>query len=119
MSTEPAKRKPAGLDLSDFAPPKTKAKSAGPDKNPQVRDKKGEKLAAEISAKQVGFTSREAGGGKIDGRSLRRTGRTEQLNIKVTLELKQRFWSLHNGADLNSSPEILEMLINFYENHSA
>jgi len=119
VSTEPPKRKPAGLDLSDFAPPKAQSSSSATDKNSNERDKKGEKLAAQISAKQAGFTSREVGGGKIDGRSLRRTGRTEQLNIKVTPEVKERFWSLHNGENLNSSPAILEMLIDFYETHST
>ena len=66
---------PKTLDVAGFAP---RPRASRPD------DKAADREAAAVAAK-AGFSSRT--GGKIDGRTLRRTGRTAQMNIKVEPEL--------------------------------
>jgi hypothetical protein len=73
------------------APAKKTTKKPAPAKGESAAKPKPKADAIEreatVAAVRQGFTSRE--GRKIDGRSLRATGRTENFGIKTTPELKE------------------------------
>lgn len=54
-------------------------------------------------------------GPRLDGRTLRATGRTEQLNVKVTPEFKKRLQKLADEKK-SSMVAIIEYAIECYEN---
>lgn len=96
---EPAAK---ALDIAGFAP---RTRAARPE------DKAADREATAIAAK-AGFSSRS--GGKIDGRTLRRTGRTAQMNIKVEPELKARI--LERAAQEEVAVgELMERMLDAYE----
>lgn len=51
----------------------------------------------------------------IDGRTIRKSQKTTQLNIAVTPEIKNRFWQLADQLDLDSGGDILAHLIALVE----
>lgn len=53
------------------------------------------------------FEAEARGGGKIDGRSLRRTGRTEQLAVRVTAKTKEAYQAYAARHDILLA-EVLE-----------
>ncbi len=65
------------------------------------------------SAQETGFTTRHATPAqpKVDGRSLRSTNRTTQLNIAVSPETKERFWSLAQAAGVQTGEDFLKRLM--------
>ena len=54
------------------------------------------------------------GPGKVDGRKLRATGRTQQLNIRVTADTRERYFAIAQAANL-SVAELLEALLDNWE----
>lgn len=99
----------AGLDLDipDFQPRS----------KPPVVDKAEVRQAAERS----GFTARHANPPAsvapqtFDARSLRRTGKTAKLNIAVTEEVRQRFWTLAQNIGTSDGQEALVAMMNAIE----
>lgn len=63
-------------------------------------------------AAKAGFTAR-SDTVKIDGRTLRRTGRTAQMNMKVLPETKARFQK--HLTKFGSSDEFLKFLLDLYD----
>lgn len=100
------KRKPGGLDLTDFAPTSSKTDDI---------PKEHVQQAAKASAAQAGFSSREAPPVKIDGRTLRKTARNTQMNLKVTEETHARFWRFATSLDGVSGGQALETLLEMAE----
>lgn len=99
-------RKPAGLDLGDLeadfpTKPRPQVSTVGTSDS-------SEKAIAAAAAAEEGFTSRTGTGPKIDGRTLRRTGRTSQLNISVKPETKDAFWRM---AEMHGHPNGEEFLL--------
>lgn len=99
----------AGLDLDipDFQPrPK-----------PPLVDKTEVRQAAERS----GFTARHASPPAaaapqaFDARSLRRSTKTAKLNIAVTEEVRQRFWTLAQNIGTSDGQEALVAMMNAIE----
>ncbi|NKB55064.1 MAG: hypothetical protein GKS00_01900 [Alphaproteobacteria bacterium] len=74
---------------------------------------------ARRTAGQSGFTARHAppapAGGtteaRIDGRSLRATDRTAQLNIAVHPATRDRFWTLARAAGVRTGEDFLKRLM--------
>ena len=97
-------RKPAGLDFGAFADIKT----------PKVEKEIPKKKIIQ-AAKKEGFTSRQQGEKKIDGRTLRNSPRKTQLNMNVQESTKNRFWTLAKKTDLVRGDDLLIELMNFYE----
>ena len=94
------------LDLSRFGPRK-----APPAEPAEQFDQLSE---------EAGFTTRHDPKGapspaKIDGRSLRATGRNAQFNINVTPEAKARFWQLASEAGVRAGGEFFEQLMDAWE----
>ena len=102
----------AKLDFGDFDDFK-------PSPKPSPKPKPSVKIEREIAAAE-GFTSRQPArppkpkpakpakpAQNIDGRTLRATGRTVQLNIAVKAETKNQFWSLAQAADHTRGEELL------------
>ncbi|MBF0248347.1 MAG: hypothetical protein HQL36_09805 [Alphaproteobacteria bacterium] len=65
---------------------------------------------ARQSADASGFTARHAKP-QIDGRKLRASRRTAQLNIAVHPDTKDRFWFLAHATGANSGEEFLQRLL--------
>jgi hypothetical protein len=65
------------------------------------------------TAEEAGFTTRHAAPppAKIDGRSLRSSNRTAQLNIAVRPETRDRFWRLAQAAGLQTGEDFLNRLM--------
>lgn len=65
------------------------------------------------TAKDAGFTTRHAAppAAKVDGRSLRVTKRTTQLNIAVSVDTKDRFWTLAQAAGVQAGEDFLIRLM--------
>lgn len=107
-------RERATMPFGDFAP------------KPKKIEAKDVTIAKEI-AKDAGFTSRhsleevikEEKPARIDGRSLRATGRNEQLNLSVTLEFKNRFWKMAQTENITVGEELITMLMDFYESNKS
>ncbi|KKJ75228.1 hypothetical protein WH95_19615 [Kiloniella litopenaei] len=97
-------RERATLDLDDLSDFKAK-----PPK------KKLQKEVAEKVATEAGFTSRHSKPKpKVDGRSLRATNRTAQLNMSVKQETRDDFWTLASEQGFNTGEDFLIELMNFY-----
>lgn len=96
--TEENTRKRAKLDFSDFDDLEAKPKPKAP---PKVQQE---------VAEAAGFTSRQRltePSQKVDGRTLRATGRTVQMNIAVKAETKNEFWVLLQDSGYARSEELL------------
>ena len=101
-------RERAGLDLGDmddFAPERT-IRSATK-REPTVDTK----VVAAQAAAQEGFTARSGSQPKIDGRTLKRTGRIAQLNISVKPETRYLFWKAAQKAGFPNGEEFLLHLL--------
>lgn len=48
---------------------------------------------------------------KIDGRSLRRTGRTQQLNMRISPETHRRFWTAAKNHGFQTGEALLNHLL--------
>ena len=109
-------RPKAGLDidqpnnLGEFQPRDKNENSAN---NSVTSVAKKKKLAQEIG-KQTGFTSRITNGDKIDGRSLRATGRNTQLNMAVNDATKNKFWLLAKKSGYKAGAEFLDALMDHW-----
>ena len=105
MTNKPEPRKRATLDLGEFGDfaPKPKSKTKQP--------------VETVAAEAEGFTSRQAAKPKpkIDGRSLRATGRKEQLNIAVKPETKTEFWEKAQAAGFRSGEEFLLAMLDIWK----
>lgn len=91
-------RKRAKLDFSDFD-----------DFEPKPKPKAPPKVQQEV-AEAAGFTSRQQTAkpqDKVDGRTLRATGRTVQMNMAVKAETKNEFWRLLQEAGHTRGEEFL------------
>ncbi len=86
-------------DFSDFKP---RSQPPSPSTEPVERP-----------ALETGFTTRHAPPAppKVDGRSLRSSNRTTQLNIAVSPETKERFWSLAQAAGVQTGEDFLKRLM--------
>ncbi len=83
---------------------------------PTVSESTSKAIAAQTASQAEGFTSRSGGkSSKIDGRSLRRTGRTQQMNISVSPKTKDRFLSLVHDGGFKAGGEFLDHLLDLYE----
>lgn len=93
--------KPDGNNL-DFSGFKPRAQSPKRSTEPSQR-----------SAEETGFTTRHAPppAPKIDGRSLRASNRTAQLNIAVSPQTKDRFWRLAQTAGAQTGEDFLNRLM--------
>ena len=121
VGNAPGLDQPGKLDVSGFQPRKPHAAQAsGPigtdefsraGEGASVSGRPGQGSAAAqeatIAAVRAGFTSRT--GGKIDGRRLRRTGRTAQLNAKVDPDLKDRIVTEAASREIAVGELIAEM----------
>ena len=99
-------RSRSSLDFGDFDDFKENPKS-----KPQPA--KHQKIA-----ESEGFTSRQSKTQKtkiVDGRSLRSTGRTSQLNIAVKTETKNSFWQLAQDGGYSRGEEFLKELLELWE----
>lgn len=70
-------------------------------------------------AEEEGFTSRQAKITEtpiVDGRSLRSTGRSSQLNIAVKSETKNSFWQLAQNGGYSRGEEFLIEMMKSWEN---
>lgn len=95
-------------DLSDFEPSSTP---------PQAN-----KAEIKAVAQQSGFTARHApqaaptpAPAPFDARSLRRTNRTEKLNIAVTAETRTRFWAAAQSIGSTSGEDVLIAMMDAFE----
>lgn len=100
-------REPAKLDfggIQSFGPTKEKTKR-------KASDVSSEKQIAAAVAAEEGFTPRTGTTPRIDGRTLRKTGRTAQLNISVKPETKDRFWETAQSNGYSNGEEFLLFLL--------
>jgi hypothetical protein len=102
MPDAPPKKQFAPLDFGDAVVAVKKAAEHRPQAD------KATKLAAAQDAKEAGFTTR-AEAVKIDGRTLRKTGRTAQLNVRVTPETRDAF--ILASARFPSTEEFIRYLL--------
>lgn len=80
---------------------------------PGVSQKEAQRLAAES-----GFTQREIAFIKsFDGRCLRTTDRTAQLNISVRPETKNRFWKFAHENGFRAGEDALNALLDLQGKH--
>ncbi|NHO33997.1 hypothetical protein [Acetobacter fallax] len=100
MTEEPQRAK---LDFSDFG------REVQTQKRPAVD--KATTAAAVDDARRAGFTAR-SDRVKVDGRSLRRTGRSAQLNIKVKPETRVAFFEM--ALDFHDTQEFVDHLLMLY-----
>jgi len=101
-------RKRGGLDIGDEATGQNFT-----DFKPRTLPHSAPVEPAGRSAQESGFTTRHATSApsKVDGRSLRSTNRTAQLNIAVSPETKERFWSLAQAAGVQTGEDFLKRLM--------
>ena len=97
MTNKPETRKRASLDFGEFG-----------DFAPAPKPTEPHRVEA-TAAEAEGFTSRQTQKPKpkVDGRSLRATGRKEQLNIAVKPETKSSFWEAAKAAGFTNGEEFL------------
>ena len=100
-------REPAKLDFGGIEGFETGKKST--DSKPTDMSKS-KQIAAE-AAVQEGFTPRSGTAPKIDGRSLRKTGRIAQFNISVKPETKDEFWRAAQKNGYSNGEEFLLFLL--------
>jgi|GEM_PF-2140780 len=124
-------RKRGGLDIADD----TEAQSGGkPDFStfkPRAQAHPDSVEPARRSADISGFTTRHAATppstpqpatppaapqARIDGRKLRATNRTTQLNIAVHPDTKDRFWTLAHAAGAQTGEDFLKRLLDGFMN---
>lgn len=98
--------KPNFGDLGDFSPSHPKPKQKQPKKEIEVK--------ARTVATEEGFTSR-ATKPKVDGRTLRATGRTTQLNMAVKPETRDIFWQSAKDKGFTNGEEFLLHLLSCNE----
>ena len=91
------------LDLSGFEP---KAGKPPVDKN-----------AVREAANRAGFITKHAPAkaAPISGRNLRRSNKTAQLNIAVSENTRERFWTLAQDYDCGTGEELITMLLDKFE----
>ncbi|MFQ5535187.1 MAG: hypothetical protein ACE5EM_10260 [Sphingomonadales bacterium] len=79
---------------------------------PRSQSPKSPTELSERSAEEAGFTTRHVPPpSKIDGRSLRSSNRTAQLNIAVSPQTKDRFWRLAQTAGVQTGEDFLNRLM--------
>ena len=100
---EPA-HKPVRLELGAFKP-----KAAAPVSPAQERE-------GIVQARQHGFTNRADGEKKLDGRTLRRKGKT-QMNMRVTEQVRVAF--LQISTDFADADACMARLIELYRSSRA
>lgn len=93
--------KKLNFTADDIAPANTRSKQQPNDVQRAVK-----KVAA-----AEGFTSRVSLSPKVDGRSLRKTNRTFQLNIGVSAATKDQFWEMASEHGSVSGGEFLQVLL--------
>ena len=105
MTSDQPTRSRATLDFSDFA-----------NDRPAEKPKPPKKVSKKV-AEEAGFTSRQSSKAepKVDGRTLRATGRKEQLNIAVKPETKQEFWKVAQRAGFTRGEEFLLAMMEKWE----
>ncbi len=83
------------------------------DFKPRIQPPASSMEPAERTAEETGFTTRHAAPSpaKIDGRSLRSSNRTTQLNIAVSPGTRERFWRLAQAAGLQTGEDFLNRLM--------
>lgn len=108
MPDTPPKKPFASLDFGDAVAAVQKASERRPQPD------KATKLAAAQDAKEAGFTTR-AEVVKIDGRTLRKTGRTAQLNVRVTPATRDAF--ILASAQFPSTEEFILHLLDLLQQH--
>jgi len=101
-------RKRGGLDIGE--------ETTGPDFTdfkPRTHSLAAPTEPARRMAQETGFTTRHAAQApvKVDGRSLRSTNRTTQLNIAVHSETRERFWTLAQAAGVRTGEDFLKRLM--------
>lgn len=108
--TEENTRKRAKLDFSDFD-------DFGPKPKPMAPPKVQQEIA-----EAAGFTSRQQQQvkpqDKVDGRTLRATGRTVQMNMAVKAETKNEFWRLLQESGHTRSEELLQDMMEHWKTRS-
>ena len=108
MTQNKTPRPRASLDFSDFGNAETPSK-------PKAGLGVERKIAQKV-AETEGFTSRQSTHKpKIDGRSLRATGRKDQLNIAVRSQTKEAFWFAAQSAGFTRGEEFLLALMEKWE----
>lgn len=101
-------RKRGGLDIS--------IESITSDFKPRPQPHTTSSEPAGVTATEAGFTTRHApqNATKIDGRSLRSTNRTAQLNIAVHNETRDRFWTLAQATGVQTGEDFLLRLMDTF-----
>ncbi|MCW9035386.1 MAG: hypothetical protein OQJ97_14280 [Rhodospirillales bacterium] len=113
-------RKGSGLDLGDDPTDSDglKLDDFKPKEQPPSRADKPNLQSAE----EAGFTTRHAPpkpapapvSSRVDGRSLRTTNRTTQLNIACCEETRERFWTLAHAAGVQAGEDFLIRLMDAF-----
>ncbi len=123
MADNPTPRPRAKLNLGNIEDFKKTSKTKASDK--KVNTQAARALTKAIAEEQ-GFTSREPQktgrpkktASKIDGRSLRATGRNVQFNIAVKPETKDDFWLLAQKHGFTKGEEFLLALMETFDAQS-
>ena len=123
-------RKRGGLDIADDAEAQSGGKPDFSAFKPRAQAHPDSVEPAQLSADVSGFTTRHAAPppptpqpapqpapppaapqARIDGRKLRATNRTTQLNIAVHPDTKDRFWTLAHAAGAQTGEDFLKRLL--------
>ena len=102
--------------MSDIEPRRQAAGLGGLIDDVTTQPKKKKPAAATVSqiakdaAKETGFSQR-ATGPKVDGRTLRATGRSAQLNMSVKPETRERFWQFAHAHGFTAGEDALLHLL--------
>lgn len=123
-------RKRGGLDIADDEEAQSGGKPDFSAFKPRAQAHPDSVEPARRSANISGFTTRHAATppsapqaapqpatppvapqARIDGRKLRATNRTTQLNIAVHPDTKDRFWTLAHAADAQTGEDFLKRLL--------
>jgi hypothetical protein len=104
-------RERAALDLGEFAP----KPSSVPRESISIAREIGEQAGFTARHGETGETSRSASPPpRIDGRTLRRTARTDNLNISVEPAVRDEFWTLASEGGFGAGGEFLKELLQLY-----
>lgn len=96
--------KKLNFTADDITPQNTRSKQQPNDVQKAVK----KVVAAE------GFTSRDSFSPKVDGRSLRKTNRSYQLNIGVSATTKDQFWEMASEYGAVSGGDFLQTLLDHF-----